>query len=86
MEGVREMIPKDGLYYPYINVRNVNWLKATLLCFPHLLRMVPQGYLRTDSPEMRESLQCSRRPIRSYATFSAVRSKKLAVRILPSSA
>ncbi len=48
------MIPKDGLYYPYINVRNVNWLKATLLCFPHVLRMVPQGYLRNESPEMRE--------------------------------
>ena len=42
----------DALYYPYINVRSVNWLKATLLCFPHVLRMMPQGYIRRDSREM----------------------------------
>jgi hypothetical protein len=44
----------DALYYPYINVRSINWLKATLLCFPHVLRMMPRDYLRTESPEMRE--------------------------------
>jgi hypothetical protein len=48
------MVAKDGLYYPYINVRSINWLKATLLCFPHVLRMLPQEYIRRDSPEMRE--------------------------------
>jgi hypothetical protein len=42
----------DALYYPYINVRSVNWLKAMLLCFPHVLRMMPQGYIRRDSREM----------------------------------
>ena len=60
------MIPKDGLYYPYINVRNVNWLKATLLCFPHVLRMVPQGYIRNEPSEMREFaeiLGTSNRPL-----------------------
>jgi hypothetical protein len=60
------MIPKVGLYYPYINVRNVNWLKATLLCFPHVLRMVPQGYIRNEPSEMREFaeiLGTSNRPL-----------------------
>jgi hypothetical protein len=31
---------KDGLYYPYTHVRDETWLKATLLYFPHILRMV----------------------------------------------
>jgi hypothetical protein len=48
------MVSCDGLYYPYINVRSLNWLKATLLCFPHVLRMVPREYLLRDLPEMRE--------------------------------
>ena len=48
------MLSNDALYYPYINVRSVNWLKATLLCFPHVLRMVPENYLRNELPEMRE--------------------------------
>jgi hypothetical protein len=39
----------DGLYYPYIHVRDEAWLKATLLYFPHVLRMVPPGFETRDS-------------------------------------
>src|SRR5262245_65909688 len=36
------------------HVRSINWLKAALLCFPHVLRMVPQNYILSESREMRE--------------------------------
>jgi hypothetical protein len=45
---------RDALYYPYIHVRDVNWLKATLLCFPQVRRMVPTGFSLNDSPEVQE--------------------------------
>ncbi|TAU38914.1 hypothetical protein ELI44_37005 [Rhizobium ruizarguesonis] len=44
----------DALNYPYIRVRNVNWLKRTLMIFPHVVRMTP-GYERgapADDPEI----------------------------------
>ncbi|NKK95781.1 hypothetical protein GFL95_32015 [Rhizobium leguminosarum bv. viciae] len=44
----------DALNYPYIRVRNVNWLKRTLMVFPHVVRMTP-GYERgapADDPEI----------------------------------
>jgi hypothetical protein len=30
-----------ALYYPYTHIEDVNWLKATLLLFPHVERMLP---------------------------------------------
>jgi hypothetical protein len=33
-------LDRDSLYYPYIRIRDVNWLKATLLYFPHVRRIV----------------------------------------------
>jgi hypothetical protein len=44
----------DGLYYPYIHVRDEAWLKATLLYFPHILRMVPPRFETRDSPLVRD--------------------------------
>jgi hypothetical protein len=45
---------RDALYYPFIHITDVNWLKATLLCFPGVRRMVPQSYVPTDSDAVRE--------------------------------
>ena len=42
-------LDRDALYYPFIHITDVNWLKATLLCFPGVRRMVPQSYVPTDS-------------------------------------
>src|ERR1044072_1726401 len=47
-------LDRDALYYPYIHVTDINWLKSTLLCFPNIRRMVPSGYTPNDSPEIRE--------------------------------
>jgi hypothetical protein len=33
----------DALNYPYIHVRDIEWLKRTLLIFPHVVRMLPYG-------------------------------------------
>lgn len=47
------MEDRDALYYPFIHVRDVNWLKGTLLCFPHVFRMTPPGFSLNDSQEVR---------------------------------
>jgi hypothetical protein len=44
---------KLALYYPYIRIRDVEWLKATLLCFPQVRRIVPDSYMPIDSDEIR---------------------------------
>jgi hypothetical protein len=49
-----EIYDSDGLYYPYINVRDENWLKVSLLYFPHVLRMVPAGYPTNPTAFMRK--------------------------------
>ena len=36
-------INRDALYYPSIQIHDVNWLKATLLAFPQVRRMVPRA-------------------------------------------
>jgi hypothetical protein len=41
MSSLAVALDRDALYYPYVCVRDVNWLKATLLCFPTVRRMVP---------------------------------------------
>src|SRR5215210_7177285 len=39
----------DALYYPYIHMRNEDWLKGTLLFFPHIVRMLPSTFTPKDS-------------------------------------
>ncbi|TBF24864.1 MULTISPECIES: hypothetical protein [Rhizobium] len=36
------------LYYPYIRIRNLNWLKGTLLIYPNVYRMVPDDFSPWD--------------------------------------
>jgi hypothetical protein len=47
-------LDRPALYYPYIHIRDANWLKATLLCFPQVRRMVPRHYPLKDLPEVAE--------------------------------
>jgi hypothetical protein len=47
-------LERDALYYPYIHITDINWLKSTLLCFPNVRRMVPTSYTPDDSKEVRE--------------------------------
>lgn len=39
----------SGLYYPYIHMRDVEWLKRNLLLFPQICRMIPLGVAPADS-------------------------------------
>jgi hypothetical protein len=39
-----------GLYYPYIHVRDDEWLKAAALYWPSIRRLVPGGYSTHDGP------------------------------------
>ena len=45
---------EKALYYPYIHIRDVNWLKATLLLFSQVRRMLPADFAPDDSEEVRE--------------------------------
>ncbi len=47
-------LDRDALYYPYIHINDINWLKSTLLCFPNVRRMMPGNYTPDDSKEVRE--------------------------------
>ncbi|WP_457356076.1 hypothetical protein [Roseateles sp. P5_D6] len=49
-------LDRDALYYPYIHVRDVNWLKAALLSFPQVRRVVPRGFELNDLEEVRPFL------------------------------
>jgi hypothetical protein len=42
----------DALNYPYIRIRNVEWLKRTLLVFPHVARIAPSYGAPEDSAEV----------------------------------
>jgi hypothetical protein len=45
----------DALNYPYIRIRSVEWLKRTLLIFPHVVRMTPDSSVAPgDDPEVSE--------------------------------
>jgi hypothetical protein len=41
----------DALNYPYIRVQDVDWLKSTLLLFPHVARIRPYD-APDDDPEI----------------------------------
>lgn len=44
-----EIVPeRPALYYPFIHIHNENWLKATLLCFKQVRRIVPNSYTTRD--------------------------------------
>ena len=43
---------ENALYYPYIHVRDVDWLKATLLLFKRVHRIVPYDQVEGDKPEI----------------------------------
>lgn len=45
-------LDRDALYYPNIQIDDVNWLKATLLCFPQVRRIRPEFYNPDDAPEI----------------------------------
>lgn len=40
---------RAALYFPYIHIRDDNWLKAASLYWPSVHRIVPQGYPKHDS-------------------------------------
>ena len=43
------LMSEIALYYPYIHVRDDNWLKAAALYWPKLARLAPPSYPRYDS-------------------------------------
>ncbi len=48
---------EHALYYPYIHIQDVNWLKATLLMFSQVRRMMPAMFTPFDTHEVAEFAQ-----------------------------
>jgi hypothetical protein len=56
---------RPALYYPYIHIRSEHWLKATLLCFPRVFRMIPYAeYAPEDSAQIQQYVQPDKRGAR----------------------
>ncbi|MGM9489322.1 TMF family protein [Ideonella sp. YS5] len=73
-------LDRDALYYPYIHIRDANWLKATLLTFPQVRRIVPHDFRLNDLEEVkpfrdikgaRDEPLLSDEPAYSYSVFQA---------------
>ncbi|WP_369253803.1 DUF6236 family protein [Streptomyces sp. R35] len=47
------MLQRIGLYYPYVNFRDEQWLKTAALYWPQLARIVPDRFPVTDSDTAR---------------------------------
>ncbi|MDA0267052.1 MAG: hypothetical protein O2890_07135 [Cyanobacteria bacterium] len=50
------MSASDGkaLYYPYIHIQNLNWLKASLFYWDEISRIIPSGYLPKDNSDVKK--------------------------------
>ena len=47
--------PADiALYYPYVHPRDDGWLKHAVLFWPRIARIIPPGYLRSDTESARK--------------------------------
>ena len=66
-------IDADALNYPYIRVRDVDWLKRTLLLFPTVVRMTPFQDAPADDPDVHPFTQTFGRhgPLLRSAQISA---------------
>lgn len=53
MDEYKPMV-NGALYYPYIHITDLNWLKANLLVFPKIKRMIPMDYTPDDTQEIRK--------------------------------
>jgi hypothetical protein len=47
-----DALGRAALYYPYVHIRTEHWLKATLLFFPAVKRIVPETYTPEDLPSI----------------------------------
>jgi len=66
-----------ALYYPYIHVRDANWLKATLIMFSQVRRMVPYTtFTPYDTQAVQEFVECKGGPLLWYAEISSERAKQ----------
>jgi hypothetical protein len=60
---------QNALYYPYTHIRDVNWLKATLLLFSEVRRMMPYQYTPDDSLEVQAFAQF---PLKTFLSVANI--------------
>jgi hypothetical protein len=49
---------KPALYFPYVHIRDDEWLKAAALYWPSVRRLVPHGYAKHDSATAQVFVDC----------------------------
>jgi hypothetical protein len=49
MATVERLEEREGLFYPYVHIRDEEWLKKTLIVFPSLVRMIADDFTPDDS-------------------------------------
>ena len=81
-----EIKDADGLYYPYINIRDDTWLKTSLPYFPHVVRMVPANY-ETGATGLMRTLATTRSSVpyptwKKFCVVSAIR-RRLRIGLRP---
>jgi hypothetical protein len=71
-------ISAGALYYPYIHINDLNWLRANLLIFPCIKRMVPMNFTPRDSAGVTEFTQWwgSKEPLLQSADLWTDRSQQ----------
>lgn len=66
-----------ALYYAYIHIQDPNWLRANLIIFPCMKRMVPMNFVPGDDPtiqrfaELLKGKQPLLQPARSNRSLGA---------------
>jgi hypothetical protein len=72
-----------ALYYPYIHIRDIEWLKATLLIFNQVLRMTPVSGPQADDNPILPFLQWQggREPMLAGANLWSVRAEAAQVEL-----
>jgi hypothetical protein len=47
-------VQQPGLYFPFVHIRDDEWLKVAAIYWPSIRRLVPLGYATHDSPTAKE--------------------------------
>lgn len=65
-------VEREALYYPYVHIRDDDWLKKTLLVFPGVVRMIADDFVPDDGPLVRAlSQRGGRRQLMRRATLDS---------------
>ncbi|PCE34427.1 hypothetical protein [Burkholderia ubonensis] len=81
MQNIAPLEDRDALYYPYVHIRDEDWLKRTLLVFPGMARMIADDYTPNDG-DLVVALSTGPKPLLRRADLSTPLAKAAQQRLL----